>query len=446
MCARFLYTSPLLFMLCLSIAVPVFTDPGVMAQETSEEEEESLDGLLGIARVESRKESRERDQKIKEIILQLGIYSDPELDFVRRKRSEILAYGSHAVPLLIEAMETVSEERTRINAGRIAATILARINDPRVEKEAARLLDTPSALTRANAIVCLGEMGLTQYLDKIRLNLTSKDERLLTETIRCMGQLKSPRILEEVAPFLNDPRPIMRMAALEALHLRGEGGQEACEAVLQSLEKSPESSVLRAALGFIHDFGGGECVDVLIKKYGESGTKRKVRYRILETLTAVGVRMEPASRGGIITFMKTLLNKADYETVKKAAYHLYDLGDDSGVKVLTGSMDNLIARHGNAEYYFRRGEIYLQFRKYKEAKRDFLEGLRKDKKAGRFGAEKVYIYLARCLAAEDRFLEAERYIRKAKPEDPSRLPLLYEEFREMAKDERYSKVFQRGGK
>jgi hypothetical protein len=401
-------------------------------------------GLLEVARLESLREKAARDNKIKESILQLGIYTDPQLSFVRRKRDEILAYGVHAVPHLIKAMESGSSERTRINAGRIAAEILAGIDDPGVEPALLRLLASENERARANAIQCIGLKGLKQHLELVKPNLKTGNKALLAATLVCLGRLGSEEILTIAAPYLKNASPLLRVAALQALEIWGKGGDEACNLVLSALANAEEPAVQNTALDFLDVYGGAQCVPVLIEKFGAPRIKRRERYNILQTLTSIGMRIEGEPRAKILHFLNTLLKQADFETVKKAAYHLNDLGDDSGVEVLTSSMDKLIATHGNAEYYFRRGEIFLQFKKYKDAKHDFQEGLRKDKKAGRYGAQKVFIALARCFAAENRFSEAERYLRKAESKDIESFPHQYEEFKKMAEDPRYSKLFEGG--
>jgi HEAT repeat protein len=399
-------------------------------------------GLLEVARIESLREKQIRDGKIKESILQLGIYTDPQLAFVRRKREEILAFGKHAVPHLVKAMETASGERTRINAGRIAAVILSEIDDPDIEPELLRLMASENENARANAIRCIGYMGLKAHTDLVRSNLQTENKELLAEALECLGRLGCGDIPEIASRYLKDKDSTVRVSAIRALDLQGRAGPEICTQVLAAFAESEDSAVQDAALDFLKKYGGAECVPVLIERYEDGGIKRRERYTILSALTAIGMRIQDDSRGRIVEFLKGLLDQADFDTVKRAAFHLNDLGDDSGVEVLTGSMDKLIERHGNAEYYFRRGEIFLQFKKYREARRDFLEGLRKDKRAGRYGIQKVYIALARCYAGEERYPDAERYLRKAEPEDPAGLPLLYEEFVKMAEDPHYARLFE----
>lgn len=185
---------------------------------------------------------------------------------------------------------------------------------------------------------------------------------------------------------------------------------------------------------------------MLIEMYQAPGMRQQQRHKILETLATLGADAEKSVRDDIIEFMKTLLDKESYDTVKKAAFLLNDLGEDCGVKVLTENYDRLIDKNGSAEYYFYRGEIYLQFKKYKEARRDYQEGLRKDKKAGRYGLQKAYLSLARCLAGEGRFKEAERNLKKAQLRDTTQLPKQYPEFEAMAQDDRYKHVFEVGFK
>lgn len=405
-------------------------------------------GLLEVVKIEARKEREARDRRLREDILKLGIYTDPDLEFVQRKRREILDAGPAAVPLLLEAMERVSGERTRINAGRVAADLLARIDDPAVEdrvKEAlARLLDSKYDLVRANAVRCIGEKGLTAFLDRVKENLKSRDVDLLSETLRCVARLGAEDTPALAAPFLKHPDPGVRTAALKALILHGRPGKALPLRATEVLARAVEIPVQNAALDFLERFGNDPCIPPLVELYRSHRLRRKEALRLLGVIAAVAVRStDPEVREGVKAFIKTLLDEGDFETVRKAARYLFDLGDGSGVEVLTRHLDKLIERHGNGEYYFRRGEIYLRFKRYKEARRDFLEGLRKDRKAEQYGLDAVYLALARCYAAEGRYADAERYLRKTGLESFSDLTETYPEFTEMAKDERYGKIFQR---
>ena len=416
------------------------------ADAGKEERPEKRPGLIEIARTESRKQKAMLDDKIEHLIHVLAIYTDPELTLVQQSRKELLSYGAYSIPHLVSAMEDQSVERTRISAGKVSALILAKINAPSVEKEALRMLAGENTIAKANATRCLGEMGLVKHLDKIKANLDSKDENLLEETILCIGRMQSDNIIELVKPFFVGKKPRLVVAAIKALDISGNESESACDLVIFAIKSSDREQIKEAAYDFIESHGTEKCIPALTEKYGTMGTGRKERYRILSIMTTLGASLESTKRKPVVEFLKTLLSTGDYDTVKKAAYYLNMLGDESGLRVLTGKLDNLITRHGNAEYYFYRGEIYLRFKKYKQAKRDFLEGLRKDKKAGRYGADKVFIALARCYAAEDRFLDAERNIRKSQQEDTSTLPEEYEEFKKMAKDPRYSKVFKSGSR
>ncbi len=399
--------------------------------------------LLTIAEAEAKKQRALIDARIKSTLMQLGIYTDPSLDFVQQKMKEIISYGSHAVPLLVEAMENQSTERTQINAGRMAASILARIKDPRVRPEVQRMLIGGNDRAKINALHCLGHLGDQTGTAEIVALLESKNLELRSEALICLGLMQYAETRALVEPILQGEDAGLHLAAIRTLVHLGDGANE--DLVIPIFTVSGDLVVIEAGIEFCHLFGTGQTVGPLIALYGKEGLRRKQRWSIIRALTEVGKRAGPSTHEPIIHFLKKHLSSPDNRTIKEVAFALNELGDDTGVKVRTAQLDRLISRHSSAEYYFRRGEIYLEFKKYKQAQRDFNEGLRKDRKGGRYGTQ-VFISLARCYAAESRFADAERTLRKAEGQDFTRLPIEYAEFRQMADDPRYAKVFRPGWK
>lgn len=411
--------------------------------ETGAEAAGGPPNLLTIAEAEARKQRALIDARIKSTLMQLGIYTDPTLDFVQQKMKEILSYGAHAVPLLIDAMENQSTERTQINAGRMAAAILARINDPRVRPEVQRMLAGGNDRAKINALHCVGHLGdQTSSADIVAL-LQSKNIELRSEALICLGLMKYGATRDLVAPILKEKDTGLHLAAIRALFHLGDPANE--DLVILIFPSTSDLVVIEAGIEFCHAFGTRDAMGSLMGLYDKEGLRRKQRWSIIRALTEVGKRAGPSEQEPIVAFLKKNLSSPDNRTIKEVALALNELGDDTGVKICTEQLDRLISKHSSAEYYFRRGEIFLEFRKYKLAQRDFNEGLRKDRKGGRYGAQ-VFISLARCYAAESRFADAERTLRKAEGQDFTRLPIEYSEFRQMADDPRHAKVFRPGWK
>jgi HEAT repeat protein len=407
----------------------------------AQEEQGQAPSLLDIAEAEARKQHGRINAEIRSTLLQLGIYTDPALDFVQRKMQDIIAFGGHAVPLLVEAMENPSEERTPVNAGRMAAMILARIDDPRTAPELQRMLAGGNERAKINALHALGEFGEPAHLEVIAGLLESENIELKSQALICLGLMKAPGLLELAAPFFEAEETEIKLAAIKAFTHFNDPAAEAL--ILPVLERTKQLPEIQAAVGFLARHGTGAAVPILVTKYEKGNLRKKERWAIIDAVTAIGKRGDPRARDEITAFLKRHLDSPDNRTVKEVAFALNELGDDMGVKVRTRQLDRLISKHSSAEYYFRRGEIYLEFKKYKQAARDFNEGLRKDRKGGRYGS-RVFVSLARCYAAEERFADAERMLRKAELEDTTNLPKDYDEFHMMAGDDRYSRVFRPG--
>jgi len=401
------------------------------------------EGLLGIAEAEAQKQQALLEKKIRDALTQLGIYTDPSLAFVQQKMREIISLGPAAVPILFEAARNPSGERSKVNSGRMAALILAQIADERIGPGISKLLAEGNDRAKINALVCLGALGKAEHRDEIESLLSSKNPEVRAEALLCMARMKLPRTPDLAKPFLEEKDERLELAGIEALTLLGDAAREGL--VLPILSSSQNASVIDAAIRFLDACGTAAAIPVLVKNYETKHLKRRQRIAAIKALKKIGKRAGPKGSEPIIAFLKTCLSSFDSRTIREAAFALNDLGDDTGVKMRTQQLDRLIAKHSSAEYYFRRGEIFLEFKKYKQAQRDFNEGLRKDRKGGRYGSQ-VFIALARCYAAEGRFADTERTLRKAGLSDTTHLPREYEEFRKMAADERYGKVFRPGWK
>ncbi len=397
--------------------------------------------LLDIAEAEARKQHSQVNAKIRSALLQLGIYTDPTLAFVQQKMKEIVSCGTTAVPILLEAIGNPSTERTRINSGRMAAMILARIEDPRVKPETHRLLTEGNLRAKINALHYFGFLGKLTHETEIEALLASKNNDLKAEALICLGLMKSPKTPELAAPFLVEKDAFLKLAGIIALTHWGDPAGEAL--ILPVLDLSKDAGLFMTSVRFLGDHGTIAAFPVLKKKYEKGGLKKKQRWALIKTLTSIGRRTDKKALKPIVDFLKRHLDSPDNRTIKEVAVALNELGDDSGVKVLTQQLDRLIAKHSSANYYFRRGEILLDFGKHKQAQRDFNEGLRKDRRGGMYGAS-IFISLARCYAAEGRFADAERTLRKAELKDTTRLPFEHAEFQAMSKDGRYAKVFRPG--
>lgn len=404
-------------------------------------QEENDLSLFKIVQIEKEKEKAVRDKKIQNAIIMLGIYNDPGVSLFQNLQRELLNYGPLAAPHLIAAMESQSEERTRINAGHVATLILAKISDPNIESELKRLFQSSHPRIRARAISCMGRCGYKKYLPEIKENLISRDENLLAETLIAMGRFKDQDVLKTASEFIQQETPLLVQASLQSLDLAQLQCQDAISLAVEAFENSEHAMTRRMALDYLKKNGDHACVNALIQRCRIKSLPIKAKFDVLEALVAIGLRITSNDRTTIKNYLKELLDDADFEMVKKAAYLLHELEDDSGLKILTQSLNGLIKRHGNSSYYFKRGEIFLFFSRHNQAKHDFLEGLKRLKGDGARPARNIFLALARCFAAESRFQESEKYIRKSGIEDRTQLPVLYSEFSKMARDKRFGKSF-----
>ncbi len=448
--------STLIPLLCLLVLLAVPTaaqtdgdpkkddPPSPEADGPGEKSEPKKPNLIDIARKEAKKHHDRLCASIRETIRSLGIYTDPKLSIVEQKIDTIINTGALAIPLLVEAMENPSKERTLVNSGRMAALILARMRDAAVEQQIFRLLTESNDRGKINALHALAERGTSIHVKEIEILVEADNPELKAAALSCLGRMQSPRTKEIAASFIETGDRRLKLAAVAALgNLKEASGGE--ELVLKVLVVETDQQTIDACITFTRHHGGSDSVEALIGKYEKGPLKKRQQWAVIDSLGAIGSRLATESETEpVFRFLKKTLESADNRTVRRAAFALNSLGDDTGVAVITQQLDRLITKHSSAEYYFRRGEIYLTFGKYRKAIKDFNEGLRKDRKAGRYGASKVHLSLARCYAAEGRFADAERSLRRAELDDTSRLPLEYAEFEKMAADDRYSKVFRPG--
>jgi len=428
--------------LLLVSQIPALASASIAQEEPADQEGgDPKPRLLDIARSEAAKQQLKIQKMIRETLQHLGIYTDPNLEYVQQKISEVAGYGATAVPLLLEAMRNPSKERTPVNAGRMAAVILAKISDDRIDPAIHHMLTEENTRARINALLYLGRLGTPRNVEQILALLEHENSDLKSQALICLGLMKVPQTLEFSKKYLQSNDTTLHLAAIHALSHFGSARGE--ELILPVFSASGVVPVVDAGIEFLYWNGTMTAVPALIDKYAGGTLKKKQRWSIIKALASIGEREGTDASKPIIEFLKGQLDSPDIRTIKKLALALNALGDDTGLKVRTRQLDRLISKHSSADYYFRRGEIYMEFKKYKQAARDFNEGLRKDRKGGRYGAQ-VFVSLARCYAAEERFADAERTLRKAELEDTTRLPIDYEEFTAMAEDTRYAKVFKPG--
>jgi tetratricopeptide (TPR) repeat protein len=167
----------------------------------------------------------------------------------------------------------------------------------------------------------------------------------------------------------------------------------------------------------------------------------RVRTQAVETLRAMA-RADSRRTKDVLPVLNAALAAGPKVVTDAAALAMNELGDDSGIAVVTASLDEEIETNPkNYTALYQRGEVFLRFGIWKQARRDFQDGLKLEKDPRE--PNRVHLGLARASAGLKQYKDAEKWLRRLIDTDYSALPDMYPEFRDMATDSRYGRLFEK---
>lgn len=403
--------------------------------------------LISVARREAEREREALRGRVTALLADLSGSTDDSLGFIASRIQELSTLGSAAVPMLGAAMNYEGEAPGRENAALNAARAFARIEGREALTELARLTREGNAHGRRYAVFALGLRGDPTALPVVRALLTDGDRRVVVEALIALGALGGSSARGEIKPFVGAGDDFTAAAAIETLATMGsdEVDADVVSRLRDELSQDPASEeLLHASLLYLARRPAAVDVAEIATMLRNGNNSFRVRKQAVTVLHAAA-RTQSRVRRDVLDALRDALGAGPRAITEAIAIAMNDLGDDSGVATVTAPLDDEIdANPKNVNARYQRGELFLRFKLWKQARRDFNDGYNLEKKQPR-DEERVYIGLARAYAGLGQQRDAAKWLERLSGMDLSGLPTDYPEFEEMAAEAKYSDLFGKKG-
>jgi HEAT repeat protein len=189
------------------------------------------------------------------------------------------------VDLFARRSDRVRETLSVLLAKTTAPEVLAAIRE--------RGLASPDSTVRAYAARVLGLAGDQGSLEALRLLAADKEWFCRAEAALALMRLRDPKLVDAVAPLLQDAAPKARIAALDAIGSAGPAGEKVLSKVLANLD-SPNWQVRSATAQCLGGMGAMGAVEALIGRMtSEAGRIRVDTHAALKAITNDDLGMNP---------------------------------------------------------------------------------------------------------------------------------------------------------
>ncbi len=399
--------------------------------------------LISIARLEATREQAALRARVEVLLRDLQSSSDAGLGFISGKIDELVGIGFPAVELLTAAINHETAAPGPMNAGVNAARALGRIPGEEVTAVLLRVAREGGTFGRRNAALALGLRGDPALLPALKELLNDGEPGVVREALRALGRLGGAEARDLLRGFIAAKEVAVAAAAIEGL---GAAASEDCrDDVLARLREdlggaSPSEELVAAALDYFTAFPAAEAVPELERTLQLGNATPRMQTAAIAALRATGLA-HSRTRKRVLEILQAATKVGLRATVKAAALAMLDLGDDSGIAAVTADLDFELNRNPkNYTARYRRADLFLEFRRWREAASDLKEGLKQEKDPRE--PNDVYLALARAYAGMGQSGPAAKYLSQLPEQDLSGLPAQYPEFAEMAADPRYARFFR----
>ncbi len=403
--------------------------------------------LVSIARTEAQREAATLHARLKTLLGELSVRDDDL--FVMSRLAEISRIGSIAIDDLVKAMDHADSDKGNAAqfTGRNAARALARISGQAVNAALIRLAKEGGIPGQRNTALAIGERGDPTLAPIAKGLLASKDKSVVAEALGAIGRLGGPDAVATLLPYVKNPEPSFAAIAIASLARLDE--KTPTEDIAKRLESEMKSStpvdaVLIACFDFYARHPLTEALESASHCLDDNLKSAESRRAAAGAVGAIGKKYDNSKRKAIVALSEAVKTSSGV-LLEHVALELRELGDSSGIDSAIAPYDKQIKDEPkNVNLIYNRAEVYLRLREYAKAKRDLLDGWKKEKQKPR-QPERVYVALARCEAANDQPAEAVKWFKELKSaladEDFSTLPRQYAEFGAMAADSKYASWF-----
>ncbi len=438
-------TSPLRFVPALALGLVVATSAPAQNENAGTNAAAARRDLLSVARAEAARERAAIDAQVVKLLDELKATTETNHSFITTRIDALVAFGPAAIPLLVSAMDHEDPTQGAQNAGTNAARAAARIPGQPVVNELTRVAKSGGKFGRKNVARCIGWRGDPVLLPILKELLANEDTDIQREGLLAVGMVGGKDAPELLRPFYEDTNAALASAAIHsAAQIADASSARALEQRLRAEISSPPTArddrVLAALIEYFSAVPDPAVFDALDDVLRVTDTPVQVRIAAIDALAELALSQE-GSKARVIDALRLATKAGLKSIVKAAALAMLRLGDPSGADDVTQDLDQEISRNkNNFNARYKRAEIYLDFYRYKDAQRDFSEGLRIEKDPR--DPERVFVGIARAYAGMGRFSDAAKYLRKLPDRDFSDLPSLYSEFQGMASDPRYGAILK----
>jgi HEAT repeat protein len=401
------------------------------------------DSLITIAEKEAARERAAHEKDVKNVIAELGIADNPQLSYVSERLAQLTKIGPAAVSPLIEAIRAASTDiesaRRANNAGRALGAILKTSPSADANKHLEQIASEGSTPSRAAAMHAIGLAGDTGAMPQLEAALTGAQVELAAAAATALGDLGQGTSGELLVRALSRPEEDLRRVVVRALTKLEYA--PALPTLLDMLTVSELADTRFEILQFAAKSGGPESIDKL-GKFVDTPAPEALRSGAIDAIRDIGKRGKNSDKAKAITVLTRCLENSAQNIAEKAALGLHQLGDDRGLepmveeesRVLRDKPKNTVAR-------FSRARKYYQFQRYKEAIKDCRLVLDNQRGAAQTGP--VNVLLAASYAGLQDYANAKRHLEKSELDSLKPLTVEFPELAEMAKDAKYSKLFEK---
>lgn len=411
-------------------------------QEPSPPAQSPTKDLLSVANAEAVRERAAVEAKVGELIGDLRKSSDESLGFIQNGIDALAKLGAPALRPLLTVMDHADGDPGSVNAGVNAAKAIARSGVPGVVDELRKLGTEGKRFGRRNAVLALGLCGDATLVPFLTERLADPEAEVVHEAIVALGRVGSEQAEPLLIPFLQSADTNLVAATITAL-AETEAKQSSADVVARiqkELGVDPRSDALiRAGVTFLEKRPVAAGIQPLEAVLLAGNTDVGLRTQAVAGLTATA-RKESSTRKEVLRVLRDSIKLLPRGPMRDAAKGMNELGDDSGVKIVTEDLDRQIDKNSsNISARYKRADLLLEFGKWKEANRDLKEALKVDREPA--DPEWLNLSLARSYAGMGRYSDATKHVTKLERTDVTQLPNLYPEFQPMLNDSRYEKAF-----
>jgi tetratricopeptide (TPR) repeat protein len=400
------------------------------------------DSLITIAEREAARERAAHEKDVKNVIAELGIADNPQLAYVSDRIGTLVKIGPAAVPYLIEAIRSANGDvdgvRRANNSARALGAILKTTPDATANGQLQQLAAEGTTSSRAAAMHAIGLAGDASAMPMLEAALTGSQVELAAAAATALGNLGHPAAGELLLRALSRPEEDLRRVVVRSLTQVEYA--PALSTLLDLLTVSELGDTRFAILQLAAKVGAADSIDKL-GKFVDTPAPGGLREAAIDAMREIGKRGKNSDKAKAITALSRVLENAAQNLSEKAALALHALGDDRGLdQVVDDDTRTLRNQPKNVMARMSRARKYYQFQRYKEAIKDCRTAL-EGQRGSQIGS--INALLAACFAGLQDYGTAKRHLEKAEVESVKTLLAEYPELAEMAKDPKYSKLFEK---